>query len=164
MKVTEALEMMTTEGLRVTRRVWKEARWVELRCPRECPDGDGPLDVFEFRKAGRPISDVFELEADAKKALADVRKEHTRAWTKFTKDTAAWLEASQEEQNSGQVKAGEKPGKPKDYYDDVEIIGKQATRLYRLNSPYFVAMQMSGEVTPWLPTTEDLLATDWSQA
>lgn len=164
MKIQEVFELLIDKGLKARRSVWKDTRWVEARCPSVCPDGDGPSTVFVVRRLGRPISSPFDTEAEAKAELASMKKSLAAKWAQFKKDTDKFAEASQADIDSGAVRAGIRPGIERDYYKSCDIQGQPASRLYRINKPYLVGMTKAGEVLPWLPSMEDMFATDWEQA
>ncbi len=142
---------------------------IRLVNPREERGIDGPISCFKIFKDEQLQTQLgtFETEGEAKAALKAVKAEHTKAWGVFKKERAAFEESIGTEETTLVSEAPKAPVTPSlhiNFWKDATIKECPISTRNRLSLPFFIAVGQDHSVTPWAPTSDDILRNDWSIA
>lgn len=165
MEFTEVLKSLK-KGLPARRSGLTQIASIRLISPSDTPGVDGPEVVHILMSPGGRIdSEEHEDPKAAKAALAALQKAHKAKWDDYTKCLTRWETTPADKRD--EIPPSERPvqpGYPSDFYTKCEVKEVSASRRYRLNVPYFIAVTKDGRVEPYILSTTDLLAQDWAVA
>lgn len=151
------------EGRPIRRSMWVgNPRLVRLADPHEERELDGPATLFQIRLGRENLEEAFEDEADAKKALAALKKQNTADWKKYhelDKKLEEHTEMARE-----RVLSEARPVLPEDAAEHLEILETAAPRKDRVNRPMLLARGRDGSIYPYVLQVTDIIASDWQHA
>lgn len=162
MKLEEALPILR-EGRRIRRSLWNgNPKFIRLVDPRMERELDGPETTYRIRIGDTVTEDVYVDEKDAKADLAKFKRDLAKAW-KLHDEFVKKFEAL-EDMERGSAERIPAPASPRNTYEDSEVVRQAANRAGRINTKILLAHDRDSSVLPYVPTLQDILADDWSEA
>ena len=162
MQFQQALSLLQA-GHRMRRSLWNGSpRFIRLVDPRVERELDGPEFTYRIRVQDTVTEDVYTDEKDAKADLAKFKRELTKAWKLHDEFTKKFDDLSDEDRGTEQRVPP--PARPRDLYEDSEVVKQPANRAGRINTEILIAHDRDSSIYPYHLTLPDILAADWTEA